>query len=170
MAGFADTTTDPVRQTRTSAIAYPGTGDFSRADLVFTGVRHAGGSYEVRVFLNNPGATVDTGRDAGDGYAGRFHVFGHGGCFGDLGHCDVPGASDDPGDLRPPHQLTPLTTYLTVTGPLSRLLAGGTALATVTMLAVSLPPRRADRAPGLDLFVFDHIDLRIYRTPGATPP
>jgi len=162
MVDFADTTADPGTFTRTARITFAGGGEpeFTRADLVFTGVDHGKSSYEVRVFLNDPAA---------DGaYAGRFHVFGHGGCFGDLGHCDVPEPSADPTDLRPRHQLTPLTTYLTVTGPLRRLLAGGTALETVTMLAIALPPRREDHAPTLDLFLFRTVDLRTYFTP-ATP-
>ena len=27
-------------------------------------------------------------------YAGSFYIFGHGGCFGDVGHCDVPTSRD----------------------------------------------------------------------------
>ena len=67
-----------------------------RADLVFSGVDHSQTSYEVRVFLNNPTADASTPRTAEHGYAGRFVVFGHGGCFGDEGHCEVP-ASRGPG-------------------------------------------------------------------------
>src|SRR4051812_48374972 len=92
----------------------PGAAAFSRADVVVTGVDHSGTSYEVRLFLNNPTATAATPRTDGNGYAGRFTVFGHGGCYGDEGHCDVPAASSDPTDLRPPHPLTPLDTYVTI--------------------------------------------------------
>ena len=62
---------------------------FARADLVFEGVDHSRASYEVRVFLNNPEATDATPKDPDRGYAGRFVVFGHGGCFGDAGHCET---------------------------------------------------------------------------------
>jgi hypothetical protein len=55
---------------------------FERADLVFEGVDHAQGSYEVRVFLNNKKADDKTARTPRTGYAGRFVVFGHGRCFG----------------------------------------------------------------------------------------
>ena len=78
-------------------------------DDVFAGVDHSTLSYEVRLFFNNPAATADTARTADEGYAGRFTVFGHGGCYGDEGHCDVPEPSRDPTDLRPPHPLTPLS-------------------------------------------------------------
>ena len=93
--------------------------DFYRADLAFYGVDHSGSSYEARVFLNHPGANVSTPRDH-PSYAGSFHVFGHGGCFGDKGHCDIPEDEPDPFDLRPPHQLTPATKTVIVTEALRR--------------------------------------------------
>ena len=62
--------------------------ELTRADLVFYGVDHSGPTYEARVFLNNPRARdADTARDAEQGYAGSFAVFGHSGCFGAEGHC-----------------------------------------------------------------------------------
>ena len=36
-----------------------------------------------------------------EGYAGTFHILGHGGCYGDIGHCEVTGDGDD--GHRPPH-------------------------------------------------------------------
>ena len=63
--------------------------EYVRADLEFIGVEHAGASYEARVYVNNPTADVNTEPTEGNGYAGSFYVFGHGGCFGDAGHCDV---------------------------------------------------------------------------------
>jgi hypothetical protein len=118
---------------------------FTRADVVFTGVDHSGGSYEVRLFLNNPAATADTPRTAEQGYAGRFTVFGHGGCYGDEGHCEVPAPSADPTELRPAHPLTPLEINVTITEALRRVLARDGALRTVTLVPVSITPRRADR-------------------------
>ena len=149
-------------------LAYPTAGDpltFTRADVVFTGVDHSGSSYEVRLFFNSPGADAGTPRTETAGYAGRFHVFGHGGCFGDVGHCDVPAPSMDPTDVRPPHPLTPLDTYVTVTAALRRLLAEGGALTSVTLVPISLPPRRRDRAPAPGLFHFQRIDLQTYLNP-----
>jgi len=70
-----------------SAVAVPAA-DFKSADFEIGGIRHTGSSYEGLVYINNPAATPDTGRDADAGYAGSFDVFGHGGCFGAEGHCD----------------------------------------------------------------------------------
>ena len=76
--------------------------EFSRADIEFEGVDHSGASYEGRVFLNNPRADATTPLTSEKGYAGTFHIFGHGGCFGDdEGHCTVrPRRAYDP---RPAH-------------------------------------------------------------------
>ncbi len=65
-------------------------GDFASADLEIGGIKHTGSSYEGLVYLNNPDAGPDTGKDAEVGYVGSFNVFGHGGCFGAAGHCDAP--------------------------------------------------------------------------------
>ena len=154
-------------QTRVLDLAFPGDAGqapFSRADLVVTGVDHSTLSYEVRVFLNNPDATAETPRTADQGYAGRYTVFGHGGCYGDEGHCDVPEPSADATDLRPRHPLTPLTTFVTITGALQRIFAAGQALRTVTLVPVSLTPRRADRAPAPELLEFDDVSLQTYLT------
>ena len=48
------------------------------AQLVFAGVEQAGPSFESRVFLNNPGADENTPLTPDHGYAGSFHVYGHG--------------------------------------------------------------------------------------------
>jgi hypothetical protein len=80
--------------------------NFTRADLKFDGVDHSEVSYEARVFFNNPKANETTPMTLDNGYAGRFHIFGHGGCFGDVGHCESRGQrrAYDP---RPGHPLTP---------------------------------------------------------------
>ena len=173
MATLATTRPGRSDQTRVLDLAFPGDAGrapFSRADLVFTGVDHSGPSYEVRVFLNDPDATVDTPRAPERGYAGRYTVFGHGGCYGDEGHCDIP--APDAGDvaLGLQHPLTPLTTFVTVTEALRRVLAAGQTLTTATLVPVSLTPRRADRAPAPELLVFDDVSLQTYLTPGEADP
>ncbi len=139
-------------------------GPFTRADLVFTGVSHSDLSYEVRVFLNNPQADAGTPRDpVGQGYAGRFVVFGHGGCYGDVGHCDIPAPSSDPTDLRLRHPLTPATKIVTITDALRRVLAEQPeGLQSVTLVAVSMAPRRKDRGPTDTLATFDQLELQTY--------
>ena len=162
-----------VAQAATSVLHLPypagGDEDFTRADVVVTGVDHSRCSYEVRMFLNNPDATSQSARDETSGYAGRFHVFGHGGCFGDLGHCDVPPPATDPTDLRRPHPLTPLSTYVTITAALRRLLDAAGSLETLTLVPVSLPPDPEKSRPAPDLFRYDHVDLRTYLTPLDVP-
>src|SRR5580698_8417932 len=51
-----------------------------RVDLELDGVYHGEASYEGRVFLDNASADAKTPKTAENGYAGSFHVFGHGGC------------------------------------------------------------------------------------------
>jgi tyrosinase len=150
------------------AVSGPGS-EFTRADVVVTNVDHSGCSYEVRLFFNHPDADGSTPRDEASGYAGRFHVFGHGGCFGDVGHCDVPPPSIDPTDFRPPHQLTPMSTYVTVTAALRRLLLVGEDLESLGMVPLSLPPVRTDGRLAPDLFRYETVDLRTYLSPLDEP-
>ena len=106
---------------------------FDRADLIFYGLDHSGPSFEGRVFFDPRGV----GRDADDGhkaYVGSFYVFGHGDCFGDVGHCDVP-RDRDPFDLRPAHQLEPAIRIVTVTDAVKGLLERGAEAAKVTVAA-----------------------------------
>jgi hypothetical protein len=105
----------------------------SRADLLFYGLDHSGPSFEGRVFFD----AKDIGQDAGPdhpAYVGSFWVFGHGGCFGDRGHCDLP-KERDPFDLRPPHQLEPATRIVTVTEQIQRLLDADRKRVTVSVVA-----------------------------------
>ena len=90
---------------------------FYRVDLEIYGLDHGGASYEGRVFVNNRDANQDTPKTDENGYVGSFNVFAHGGCFGDLGHCDVKMDRRDY-DLRPSHALTKMFTRLIITEPL----------------------------------------------------
>jgi hypothetical protein len=111
--------------------------DFSRADLEFYGVDHSGPSFEARIFLNNPQAGAETTKDLEQGYVGSFHIFGHGGCFGDIGHCDVPDAPLHEFDRRLPHQLLPQKKVVIVTEPLKQVLhASRSAKISVTVVPV----------------------------------
>jgi tyrosinase len=72
-----------------------------RIDIEFHDVDHAGASYEGRVYLNNPEADEATGSED-PSYVGAYHIFGHGGCLGDPGHCDVkPRREYDPRAAHP---------------------------------------------------------------------
>jgi hypothetical protein len=127
-----------------------------RADLVFYDVDHSGASYEARIFVNLPDADATTPRDDPH-YAGSYVIFGHGGCFGDVGHCDVPAGPRDPFDLRPPHQLIPAAKTVVITEAYQRLIAPEDETMTVTVVAV---------APGdtpNDVLQFDTIRLLTYQ-------
>jgi hypothetical protein len=138
--------------------------DFSRADLVFKEVQHSGMSYEVRAFLNNPEADETTPRNLeSEGYGGRFVVFGHGGCYGDIGHCDIPTERRGPYDLRLPHPLTPQTNIITVTRALEHVLHQGAGeLTSVTLVPISKDPIRENRGLTKDLFKFSEVELLTY--------
>jgi tyrosinase len=107
-------------------------GTFSRADLVFLGLEHAGPSVEVRIFFNTPTADESTPLDPAAGFAGFFSIFGHGGCFGDEGHCDMPDRRS--ADLRPPYPLTPIAKHVTVTSAVRDLLEHGVRDLDVTLV------------------------------------
>jgi hypothetical protein len=129
--------------------------DLARADLVFYGVDHSGASYEARIFINAPDADASTPREDPH-YAGSFCILGHGGCFGDVGHCDVPSDPRDPFDMRPPHQLVPAAKTVIVTDAFKRIVAPGDETMTVTVVAV---------VPGAsehDVLRFDTVRLLTY--------
>jgi hypothetical protein len=108
----------------------------SRADIEFHDVGHGGASYEGRVYINNPDANADTGYND-PSYAGSYHIFGHGGCLGDPGHCDVkPRRAGDP---RPAHPLTPATKVVIATDAVKRAIADGEATVTVVPIIEPLP-------------------------------
>jgi hypothetical protein len=110
--------------------------DFDHADLQFHNVDHSGHSYEVRVYLNNKDATPETGRDEAQGYAGSFHIFGHGGCYGEEGHCDPHQRGTYAFDYRLPHPLLPIMKSLEVTDTLKRLRDEGAEEVSVTLVPV----------------------------------
>ncbi len=129
--------------------------DTYRADLVFYDVDHSGASYEARIFINAPDADADTPRDHPN-YAGSFHIFGHGGCYGDIGHCDVP-TERDPFDFRPPHQLVPASKTVVITDAFKRIVGPQDETMTVTVVAF---------APGdtpNDVLQFEAIRLLTYQ-------
>jgi hypothetical protein len=127
---------------------------FERADVIFYGLDHSGASYEGQVFLDGRGVGADAD-STHRAYVGSFFIFGHGGCFGDVGHCDIPTARD-PFDLRPPHQLEPALRIITVTDAVKALLERGVDAAKVTVNA-----RTADRQAA-DVLAFDTVRLATY--------
>ena len=134
--------------------------DIARADLTFYGLDHSGPSYEARVFLDLPDATSDTPLDDPH-YAGSFSVFGHGGCFGEEGHCQVRPAVTA-FDRRMPHQLVPAVRVLTCTDHIRRLIAEGRTTVTATVVAVVRDSPLADVTSADELPQMDQIALHTY--------
>ena len=132
---------------------------FERADLIFYGLDHSGDSFEGQVFLDSRAVSRDAGADH-RAYVGSFFILGHGGCFGDVGHCDVPSGAD-PFDLRPAHQLEPAIRILTVTDAVRSLVERGREQAVVTVMA-----KASGRSN--EVLAFDTVRLASY-APAATP-
>jgi tyrosinase len=136
--------------------------DFQRADLVFEGVDHAGPSFEARVFLNNPNATENTPRQPAEGYAGSFHIFGHGSCFGDAGHCDVNDRGMAGHDLRGQHPLTPARKILVVTDALKQVLDRDGKLDQVTVVPVAYGHAATGDTDPQGFLKYDTVHLATY--------
>jgi hypothetical protein len=133
--------------------------EYVRADLEFIGVEHAGASYEARVYVNNPTADVNTEPTEGNGYAGSFYVFGHGGCFGDAGHCDVHRTRDDDIDPRPSHPLEPMKKIVVATEAIKAAATTGSSLKVTVVPVVTSWTEKVDTD---DVLKFDHINLVTY--------
>jgi hypothetical protein len=108
----------------------------SRVDIEFQQVDDSGASFEGRVFLNNPEADENTDLNLENGYAGSFFIFGHGGCFGDEGHCEVDTErAFDPYDPRRSHPMTPVETSVEATEAVQHTASEGEDV-TVTVVPV----------------------------------
>ena len=132
--------------------------EYVRADLEFIGVDHSGASYEGRVYLNNANADANTQPTEMNGYAGSFYIFGHGGCFGDLGHCDVHPQTDE-FDPRPSHPLEPIKKVVVATDAIKTAAAAGSEIS-VTVVPVVLS--WTEKSETTDVCKFDHINLVTY--------
>ncbi len=105
-----------------------------------------------------PEADLTTPLEAGSGFAGSFVIFGHGGCFGDEGHCEVPRTQKDPFDSRPLHALTPQTKMVDCGEVLRGAAKDGDHLS-VTVLAVVPGKEKPELA---DLLQFSAMRLVTY--------
>ena len=131
---------------------------FSRADLEFIGVDHSGPSYEARVYLNNAKANAGTPKSEENGYAGSYYIFGHGGCFGDVGHCDIHPIRDS-FDPRPSHPLEPIRKVVIATEAVRRAVARG---GEITITVVPIVLSWSEKSDTADVMRFDHINLVTY--------
>ena len=135
------------------------TPDLRRADLEFANVDHSGATFEARIFFDNPAADQDAPKIAQVGYVTSFHVFGHGGCFGDVGHCEIHERRLY--DPRPTHQLTPaLRKVVRVTDAIRRLLQQGRTGMTVTVVPVITSA--TERCDFENVLKFTHVKVVAY--------
>jgi len=132
---------------------------YVRSDLEIYGIYHGGPSYEGRIFLNNPKADQTTPRTRENGYAGSFYIFGHGGCLGDPGHCEVNEENRDEYDFRSPHPLTPAKKKVTVTNTL-REIAKTNKTATITVVPVVTATN--ELCDDIDVFRFENMRFVSY--------
>ncbi len=132
--------------------------EFSRADIEFIGIDHSGSSYEARVFVNNPDADANTPRTDASGYAGSYNIFGHGGCFGDLGHCDIH-KKQDVFDPRPTHPLEPIKKVVIATKAIKNAAAKG---GDITITVVPVIRCWTDVTAEHEAMKFDHINVVLY--------
>jgi hypothetical protein len=132
--------------------------EITRADLILYGVDHSGPSYEARIFLDNPRADADTPRDIEQGYAGGFAVFGHGGCYGDEGHCAPEDRFTDEFDRRPPHPLTRYIRTVPVTEALKRTTGDQ-----VRVQLVAVPRETKDSPASEDIAPIETVRLVAYQ-------
>lgn len=132
---------------------------YVRSDLEIYGIYHGGPSYEGRIFLNNPKADQTTARTRENGYAGSFYIFGHGGCLGDPGHCEVNEEKREEYDFRSPHPLTPAKKKVTVTNTL-REIAKTNKTATITVVPVVTATN--ELCDDLDVFRFEKMRFVSY--------
>jgi hypothetical protein len=118
-----------------------GKAGFDRADIEVHGIDQSGASFEARVFLNNPEATLETPRSAEQGYAGSFHVFGYGIWPGDIGKDQAEQAASAE-VIR-----APISKTVIATEAVRRAAAQGkTARVTIVPVYPGQPPRDASDA------------------------
>jgi hypothetical protein len=135
---------------------------YRRADLEFHGVDHSKTSFEGRLFIDNPTAGPDTPTDD-KSYVGSFWIFGHGGCAGSEGHCEVP-QERRPFDFRVEHQLTPMSKRVVITDRLRALVQPGRQFS--VRIVPYVRPENAQRLPTnlvTDLLDFERVDLLTYQ-------
>jgi len=135
--------------------------NFYRADIEIHNVDHSGPSYEGRLFLNNADATPLTELNIENGYVGSYHIFGHGGCFGSEGHCEIPTQRRRLHDYRPSHHLRPQYKRVIITESL-RKLGRSTNKFNITIIAVSFGTGNNQQSEIQNLIKFDKFGIILY--------
>lgn len=134
-----------------------GENDFYKAVIEFYGVDVSGPSYEGRVFLNNPDASESTPMSEISGYIGSYHIFGHNGCFGDEGHCEVQTRRQY--DSRAKSDATPCYKSVDATKVIKRLINSKD---DVVVTVVPLVVRGGRMGDAKDVIHIDRIRINCY--------
>ena len=134
--------------------------EYYRADIEIHGVDHSGQTYEGRVFLNNPKANQKTLKNERNNYAGSYYIFGHGGCYGDVGHCDYE-PEKRLYDLRLGSDIRPQYKRIIVTDLLKKL-GRKTNQFTITIVPVLFAESQKKSIPKKDIIKFDKIGIITY--------
>jgi tyrosinase len=132
---------------------------FASAEIEISGIYHGEASYEGRIFLNNPKADETTPRTLDHGYAGSFHIFGHGGCLGDPDHCEINEDNRDGYDFRAPHPLTRASKRVTVTTALRHL---GISTREIAVTVVPIVTAANELCDTVNVFRFESLRLLAY--------
>lgn len=131
---------------------------FESADLEILGIDHSQASYEGRVFFNNRKADASTPKTLDQGYAGSFYIFGHGGCYGDVGHCEINKPLDGY-DFRDSHPLRPTQARLPVTAALKQLAKSNSEVSITVVPVVSAANELCDTK---NVFRFEQMRFLTY--------
>ncbi len=142
--------------------ASPSSEDFARAAIEFHGLDHSGASFEGRVFVNNPEANERTELTVENGYVGSFFIFGHGGCYGDVGHCEVSG-EQRAYDPRQSHPLTPEIKAVRATQALQQAVTKGEEIRVTVVPVIASGVEKPDTDDVEDVLKFDHLSITTYR-------
>jgi hypothetical protein len=116
-----------------------GLAERQRADIVVAGLDQAGPSFELRIFLNAPGADAATERVARTGYAGSIHIYGYGNA--PEGADASSGSGSGSGSSRGAR--LPMTRRLTVTDAIRAAASEGTEMS-VTLVPVAFQTPEPD--------------------------
>jgi hypothetical protein len=135
--------------------------EFNRADIEIVGVDHSSSSYEGRIFLNNPNANQSTDITLENGYVGSYHIFGHGGCFGGMGHCDIPTEPRRNSDYRSSHHLRPQYKRIIITDAF-RKLGKNTNKFTITIVPVLYGELQSPQSQTKEMIKFDRVGIVTY--------
>jgi tyrosinase len=127
-----------------------------RAEVRLHAIRYAmRPGYCIRVFLNQPDASIQTPTRGNPHYVGQISTF-MGECVGGPGHCDAPVRSQDRFDLRPRPQKTPTNFVLDATAAVKALTVGE------SNIHVNLLVLNHDGSPATDAFHLGAVSLNFF--------